>query len=53
MTDFENSVSKEIEEWATDSDYPYAFRFENITAYWNEYFNSCEMANPETGLEVI
>jgi hypothetical protein len=54
MSDFEMSVAGEVMD--------FAFGYftgkgeltteEMVNTYWDNYFNSCEMKNPETGLEM-
>ena len=54
MSDFEMEVAGEIMKFAFGK----FTSIEDITTekmvntYWDEYFNSCEMKNPETGLEM-
>lgn len=61
MTDMERDIAGRIMAWAMFNDkIPLAnddgsfITTEQLTQwYWNEYFQSCEMAKPETGFEVI
>ena len=54
MSDFEMGVAGDIMSFAfsyfTGKDEP--TQEEMVNTYWDKYFNSCEMKNPETGLEM-
>lgn len=54
MTEMEYSCGAEIIDWALNN----TGVLENLTTpeltqmFWDEYFDSCEMGAPETGLEM-